>query len=370
MMHAAFGQIAQGAGAYPDNDRPSSAAAQMGTVAHALGGAKADEAVAAWYDSTWAELIKTRDLKAQAHLFIEFALPGSVRLWLWKKALTEIKADGGTIKRMHALFLEKASDALAAQFAADPDKGLTDWQEVLVNNYGLIQQEQITQQFRHEVERRLIEAYVLRAVVALREDMAGISQSKLNAYLEAVRGIVRDHSGKFLLMAVAAVAAWEIPPVKPDSSLTDLARGTEIAGFFSGILLLPVVATPPAAIIVAAVALLAAEKAGTLYVAWNDLKDKEEQYRQAQLSLVLKDALSKGFERKADLIEDNQDLLAATLTVGAIKAGLDFETMAQEPIRTYIWRQIFGDFPQDRTAGREQMMQSLKKDFTARLAGP
>jgi len=103
---------------------------------------------------------------------------------------------------------------------------------------------------------------------------------------------------------------------------------------------------------------------------WSDLKDKEQQYRQDVASRSLKEALRTGYEQLSHFIENQQDLLAPIFTVGAIKAGLDFESEAQEPIRTYVWQQLFKDFPQDPTQARQGIAQALETAFKSRLAGP
>jgi len=209
-------------------------------------------------------------------------------------------------------------------------------------------------------------------VAALRKDMAGMSQSKLNAHLDDMRHIVRDYSQKFLLIAVGALDAWDVPLIPPDRWPTILSSGSEVSGFLSGAILLPFAATgaaAPVALVIAAGVLLVGEKAGTLYVMWSDLKDKEQSYRQAEASRSVKEALRTGYEQLSHFIELQQDLLAPIFTVGALKAGLDFESQAQEPIRTHVWQQLFKDFPQDPTQARQKIAQALETAFKSTLAG-
>ena len=370
--HAAFGQIAAGAATNPQGDKSGSAADQMGAVAGALGGAKLDEKLAAWFDSFWAEQAKTRDLKDQARLFILFTADGQYRIYLLSKARDQTKADVSAVKRMYDVFLQKTSASLVAQFHADPDKGLATWPDVLRDWYRLLVDPRL-RPFRQQVESRLLEAYMERAAAELRRQMAGVPQSKLNAHVDDVRHIVRDYSQKFLLIAVGALDAWDVPLIPPDRWPAILSTGSELSGFLSGAVLLPFAVTgaaAPVALVVAAGVLLVGEKAGTLYTLWSDLKDKEQQYRQDVASRSLKEALRTGYEQLSHFIENQQDLLAPIFTVGAIKAGLDFESEAQEPIRTYVWQQLFKDFPQDPTQARQGIAQALETAFKSRLAGP
>jgi hypothetical protein len=64
-----------------------------------------------------------------------------------------------------------------------------------------------------------------------------------------------------------------------------------------------------------------------------------------------------------------EDVLALLCTTEALKKGIDLKNFARSELRHFVWKKMFGPFPEDPTAGRHFVTNKIRQEFDHRLGG-
>lgn len=329
---------------------------------------RADELYANWFRNQWSQQTTGRDLAERIKHFLY--LNSLASFWLLKADRKTREKTGvsekKTLIRQYNLFMQQTGDELIKDLVADPAKGMTIWEDVLKRYFTDIEKRRLLSEFKSRLESRLLDAYTAPWLTSLRKAGASMPATEEMRRIadNIVRQIIVTHRLDYYNAVAGGIRDWAIPLILPNHWPTIVSNAGAISGgagsiltVFTGTLLVPL-----------GVGLIAAGVAAAVYISITSIEREKEDYRQRVLELRIREELLVGYERIVERIEAQEDLLAMLCTAEAVKARLNLRSISRDELRRFVWSKLFGDFPEDLTAGRRRVKAEMDMTFNERLS--
>jgi hypothetical protein len=270
-------------------------------------------------------------------------------------------ADAAAMRGALAQFSQTQEAEIISRLIADPIPAAEAWQRAVEQYHSYMESRARLIAFKNTVEQQLLGAYAQRAA-AEAAGQSGRTVEKITGLADVqVRAIVANHRQDFFQAASNGVGLWIMPHVPSSRWPEILSGGSVIAGSIGSIVTVGVAAGTVVA--TAGIGLLLGGIGLGIASILSGLSREEEAEKQRQLEHSVKSETLAGFEVLAEGMEAQEDVLAILCTTEAWKEGLDLHNIARGELRNFVWRKMFGEFPEDLTAGRRFVENKMHQEL-------
>ena len=250
---------------------------------------------------------------------------------------------------------DKAPAELEADLTADPAKGVEVWSNLMGQYQSAIEDDPPLKTFSDRLENSLFRTYASQGL----EGGKAVSGEKLDANRSLLMQMTVDAVQNYRMAGTEGVLKWYMPYVPP-SKWTDVLSGSSAATAGVGSIV-AIWALEGTVIMTGGIALLVVGIGLGVAAAIHSYNEKDEAEKQRAVEGGIKKAIVDGFEDLADLITDNQDVLALKLTGEARREKQKISDSRH--FREWVWHKLFGSFPAGAKAGADKVTGEMNRQL-------